>query len=196
MVKGLRGLFGAGILMVAAAGVAAAAQPVPEWMFLSPEQYQTHWGRPAPTDAKAVTEAMPGSVRVVRNPMRRQQGDGWATIKWDERDLRGVSTPVQEGNNFLGYAHYATEHNLTSSVPIHAAFQTHRPDKQSGARVEYTSLAVDRKGGVRLTVRVIVQAASSTDDRVHKVTDGKNIGVITAYCEGTNVCPGWVNAIR
>ncbi|MFE7742123.1 hypothetical protein [Nocardia sp. NPDC057455] len=196
MVSVLRGLFGAGVLVVTTAGVAAAAQPGSELVFLSPEQYQARWGKPAPAAADVVAEAGSGSVTVVRSPMRRQQGDGWAIIKWDERDLRGVSAPVREGNNFLGYAHYASEHNLTSRVPIHAAFQTHRPDKEFGARVEYTSLAVDNRGGVRLTVRVIVQAAGATDDRAHKVTDGKNIGVITAYCEGTNVCPGWVNTIR
>ncbi len=196
MVTLLRGLFGAGVLVITTAGVASATQPGPELVFLSPEQYHARWGRPAPTAAEAVAETGPRSATVVRSPMRRQQSDGWAIIKWDERDLRGVSTPVREGDNFLGYAHYAFEHNLTSRVPIHAAFQTHRPDKEFGARAEYTSLAVDNRGGVRLTVRVIVQAASATDDRVYKVTDGKNIGVITAYCEGTNSCPGWVNTIR
>ncbi|MGV9679945.1 hypothetical protein ACWDSJ_32085 [Nocardia sp. NPDC003482] len=191
----LQGLAGAGLLLLATAGTAAAAQVNSEFVFLSPEQYQARWGRLAPiteTIAPAPTGDRPD---VTRAPLHRQ-GDGWAVIKWDEHDLRGVSTPVREGNDVLGFAHYAFTHNLTSGVPIHAAFQTHKPDKELGARVEYTSLAVDQKGGVRLTVRVIVQAATATDDRIYRTTDGKNIGVITAYCEGMDVCPGWVNTVR
>jgi hypothetical protein len=195
MLSALRSLFGAGVLVVTAAGAAAGAQPGPELMFLSPEQYQVRWGRPTPTTAEVVDEVVAGPV-AVRIPLHQQQDDGWATIRWDESDLRGVSTPVREGNSSLGYAHYAFDHNLTSWVPIHAAFQTHHPDREMGAQIQYTSLAVDNSGGVRLTIRVIVQAATSTDDRAYRTTDGKNIGVITAYCEGMNVCPGWVNTVR
>jgi hypothetical protein len=120
----------------------------------------------------------------------------WNYIIWDEHDLRGTSTPVRYGNNDLGYVHYSGPHNLYSYNAIHAAFQTHNPDKASGAHLEYISLAVDpSNGSIHLVVRVIVQAASRTDDGRYQVSDGRNIGVITAYCEGGNVCPAWVNNI-
>lgn len=120
----------------------------------------------------------------------------WWTIIWDYKDLRGTTTPVRLGDNKLGYSHYAQRHNLTSSKPIKAAFQTHKPDKASGARLEYISWATDMSNGsVRLQVRVIVQAATRTDDGKYRTPDGKNVGVITAYCQGYNKCPAWVNKI-
>lgn len=109
-------------------------------------------------------------------------------------DLNGVYTPIRRGNSSFGYEHYAVQHNLTSPNPIHAAFQTHKPDVQLGAHLEYIALLTDTSNlNVKLTVRVIVQAASRTDDGAWKTPDGSNIGVITAYCQGYNVCPSWAN---
>ncbi len=164
-------------------------------MFLSPEQYVARFGRPVPMIVRTADHVSPTMAVLERFPLHQQPGAGWATIRWDEHDLRGVSTPVREGNGDLGFAHYAVSHNLTSGAPIHAAFQTHRPDKQFGAQLQYVSLATDNSGSVHVTVRVIVQAAIRTDDGKYRTADGKNIGVITAYCEGVNVCPGWVNTV-
>jgi len=189
------GVFTSTVLAVVTAAAVGAARPDIGLVFMSPEQYLARWGRPAPTGPDIAADAAREIVTKVYGPLHQQTGAGWAIIKWDEHDLRGVSTPVREGNSALGFAHYAFNHNLTSGAPIHAAFQTHRPDKEFGAHAEYTSLAVSNNGDVRLTIRVIVQTATSTDDRVYRTSDGKNIGVITAYCEGMNVCPGWVNSV-
>lgn len=117
-------------------------------------------------------------------------------VIWPFSDLNNVYTPIRRGNDAFGYNHYAFSHNLTSPNPLHAAFQTHTPDVSSGAHLEYVALATDpSNGNIYLTVRVVVQAASRTDDGVWRTPDGTNIGVITAYCEGYNVCPGWVNTI-
>jgi hypothetical protein len=111
-------------------------------------------------------------------------------------DLRGTYTPIRRGNGSFGYNHYAYSHNLTSPNPIHASFQTHTPAVSSGAHLEYIALATDpSNGNIYLTVRVVVQAASRTDDGAWQTPDGSNIGVITAYCQGVTLCPAWVNSI-
>jgi hypothetical protein len=110
-------------------------------------------------------------------------------------DLRGTYTPVRRGNSVFGYNHYAAQHNLYNANAIHAAFQTHHPDVDHGSHLEYISWLTDTSNGsIKLTVRVVVQAASRTDDGVYFTPDGKNIGVITAFCEGYNLCPAWVNS--
>jgi hypothetical protein len=193
-----RGLFVIAALAVSSAstpaGVAVAQEPAAELVFVSPEEYVSQWGRPAAAATRVSDVARPGRPVGVAGPWRHQQGD-WSTILWDESDLRGVSTPVRVGNVDLGYQHYAGPHNLTSRYPIHAAFQTHKPDKEFGAHLEYISWAVDSSGSVHLTVRVVVQAATRTDDGRYITHDGKNIGVITAYCEGYDRCPDWVNTL-
>lgn len=171
------------------AGVAVAEVPGMNLVFLSRAEYLTRWGTPA---GVGIAPRSAGTVEVAW-PVREKQSD-WSAILWDESDLRGVSTPVRIGNEAdLGWEHYAGRHNLTSRTPIHAAFQTHKPDKDLGARQEYISYAVDPKGRIHITIRVIVQAATRTDDRRYATSDGKNIGVITAYCEGYDRCPDWVN---
>ncbi|GAB1640695.1 hypothetical protein KRMM14A1259_11180 [Krasilnikovia sp. MM14-A1259] len=51
-------------------------------------------------------------------------------------------------------------------------------------------------GDVRAKVHILGQAASATEDRRWRTPDGNNIGVITAYCVGANVCPNWINDIK
>jgi hypothetical protein len=115
-------------------------------------------------------------------------------VIYNYSDLRGTYTPVRRGNADFGYNHYAAQHNLYNANAIHAAFQTHKPDVDQGAHVEYISLLTDMSNGnVELTVRVVVQAASRTDGK-YRTPDGTNIGVITAFCVNYNVCPQWVNA--
>ncbi|MDH6462282.1 hypothetical protein M2302_002460 [Micromonospora sp. A200] len=205
-------------LTPAVAVAAPADEPAPptdaQLAFLTPEQYEARWGASAagevsasmPSDAAdaAVPAGVVDSTAVTSEDRASapalDPGGGqdakWWTIIWDYKDLRGTTTPIRLGDSKLGYSHYAQRHNLTSSKPIKAAFQTHKPDKASGARLEYISWATDMSNGsVRLQVRVIVQAATRTDDGKYRTPDGKNVGVITAYCQGYNKCPAWVNKI-
>jgi hypothetical protein len=130
-------------LVPMSAGVAVAETPTTGLVFMSPEEYQLTWGRSAPT-AALVTDVsqLYEPVSAVESP-RQQQPHDWSVILWDESDLRGVSTPVRVGNDELGYQHYSIPHNLTSRVPIPAAFQTHKPDKEIGAHLEYVALVVE-----------------------------------------------------
>lgn len=186
-------------LVPMSAGVAVAETPATSLVFMSPEEYhQLKLGRSAATAVLVSSVSQlkePGSAVV---PLRQPPPDDWSMIKWDESDLRGVSTPVRLGDTVLGFRKYSTKHNLESRVPIHAAFQTHKPDKEIGAHLEYIAYAVKPDDlEIVLTVRVVVQAAARTEDGVYLATDGKNIGVITAFCEDVpdNVCPSWVNDI-
>ncbi len=190
LLRVLRGLFVIVALTVPmSAGVAVAEGPGTGLVFMARTEYLARWGTPQESKTRSA------EVVAVAWPMRQNRSD-WSTILWDESDLRGVSTPVRIGNEAdLGWEHYAGRHNLTSRTPIHAAFQTHKPDKDLGARQEYISYAVDPRGKIHITIRVIVQAATRTDDRRYTTGDGKNIGVITAYCEGYDRCPDWVNKV-
>jgi hypothetical protein len=195
---------------VSAAPATPSASAAPTVTFMSSEEYQQRWGRAAETQPLS---ALPATVRTesgntvsttastttIRRPMDPGGGGGdasWWVILWDERDLAGTGTPVRFGDSSLGYYHYSGPHNLTTYKPIHAAFQTHKPDYASGAHLEYNSLVVNRQNAqIYLQVKVIVQAATRTDDGVYYTPDGKNIGVITAYCVNFDPCPGWVNSV-
>lgn len=111
-------------------------------------------------------------------------------------NLRGTHTPTRWGNGDLGYAHFSGPHNLTSHKPIRAAFQTRNPDVNQGAHLEYITYAVNTSdASIKKVVRVVVQAARQTDDGRWRTLDGSYIGVITAFCQGSTLCPNWVNTI-
>jgi hypothetical protein len=171
--------------------------------FMSREQYLQEFG--LPESAQLQTSKLPDNFRVQPNVTAFPAipadppggGDApWWTIVWPDQDLRGTGTPTRLGNGSLGYLHYAQPHNLYTRTPIHASFQTHSPAVSQGAHVEYIALAVNpNNGAIYLTVRVVVQAATRTDDGAYTTPDGQNIGVITAYCEGYTLCPDWVNSL-
>jgi len=172
---------------IAAASPFRSTPPVDasKLVWLTPEQHA------ALLAATAASGAGPSSVMHPNDPPSSPY-----YVIFPYSDLRGTYTPIRRGNNSFGYNHYAYSHNLTSPNPIHAAFQTHNPDVSRGAHLEYISYATDpSNGNVYLTVRVVVQAASRTDDGVWQTPDGTNIGVITAYCQSYDVCPDWVNGV-
>ncbi|WP_280474599.1 hypothetical protein [Nocardia asiatica] len=106
-----------------------------------------------------------------------------------------MTIPIRSGNADLGFDHYAQKHNLTKHYVIQHTIRTAKP-KTSGARVEYLVeyKHAKRRGEVddRVTLHIVAQAATRTDDGIYKTPDNKNIGVITAYCEGRNTCPDWL----
>jgi uncharacterized lipoprotein YbaY len=195
------------------AASAAHAAPVtntsvPTVTFMSPDQYSQQWALPPSasvkitkipdvfrTDSGTIVTAA-GSPIALLDPPGGGGTASWQTIEWDEHDLRGVGTPTRLGNSSLGYNHFAKPHNLYTHKPITASFQTHKPDVDSGAHVEYIAWAVNTSdGSIKAQVRVVVQAATRTDDGKWQTNDGKNIGVITAYCQGVTLCPNWINSI-
>jgi hypothetical protein len=129
-------------------------------------------------------------------------GDGggpslWFEILWQQTDKKGRTIPTRYGNSALGFSHYADNHNLYSSAPFKVISHTTNPYKISGAHIEYQALAVQTgNASIKMKIRIVAQAATSTDDRRWKTSDGKYIGTITAYCEGVTKCPAWVNALK
>jgi hypothetical protein len=120
----------------------------------------------------------------------------WWVIEYDFHDLAGRNLPVRLGNGSLGYVHYAHAHNLYSFEPIHASLQTHTPDKHSGAHLEYLALLTQLpSGAIYARVRNVAQNSTLTADRAYQTPDGKPVGTITAYCDGTanNACPNAVD---
>ncbi|MEU1549645.1 hypothetical protein [Nocardia sp. NPDC005745] len=113
----------------------------------------------------------------------------------EANDANEATIPIRAGNADLGFDHYAQKHNLTKYYVIQHAIRTAKP-KTSGARVEYLVeyKHAKSKGKVddRVTLHIVAQAATRTDDGRYKTPDNKNIGVITAYCEGRNTCPDWL----
>lgn len=164
-----------------------AAAETPDVVYLSNEQYEAARSGRWPTDLPMPTDCR-GAIA----------GD-WSAIKWEEKDLRGIDIPIRKGDSALGYSHYSGKHNLCTREPVAAAFRTRKPDKDLGARQEYVTYVVERPSNkLHLTIRVIVQAASSTDDRRYRTEDRRNVGLITAYCENVpqNRCPQWVDEAR
>lgn len=119
----------------------------------------------------------------------------WSDILAEATDTDKVNIPIRVGNADLGFEHYAQNHNLTRYYVIQHAIRSAKP-KTSGARVEYLVeyKHAKSKGNVddRVTLHIIAQAATRTDDGKYKTPDNKNIGVITAYCEGRDRCPDWL----
>ena len=139
---------------------------------------------PGPSAARAATvgELRPGSP--TSSPY---------SILWDYSDEDGTETPIRRGNSEWGYTHYSGKHNLYTPGPIAAALRD-EPYSQSGARLQYRAYLTDLSTGkILVTVRVVVQAATRTADGRFTMPDGKFVGVITAFCEGSNVCPELVN---
>jgi hypothetical protein len=88
---------------------------------------------------------------------------------------------------------HAHAHNLYSFEPLNASLQTHTADVEMGAHLEYLALLTTRPAGpIFARVRNVVEAAKHTADNTFQTADGKNIGTITAYFDGTNVCPNQV----
>lgn len=121
----------------------------------------------------------------------------WWEILWQQTDKRGRNIPTRYGNSALGFSHYADNHNLYTSAPFKVISNTTKPYYESGAKIEYLALAVQTgNASIKMKILIAAQAATSTDDRKWKTSDGKYIGTITAYCMGVTKCPNWVNALK
>ncbi|MEO3972475.1 hypothetical protein [Streptomyces sp. CAU 1734] len=111
-------------------------------------------------------------------------------VKCEETDPDDRAIPTRTGNHELGWSHFSGKHNIKKCKIVNAALAG-RVDKKNGARLEYWAHAIN--GGRQVKIVVIVQYARKTADGVYDAGRGQKIGVITAYCKGTNRCPDWVN---
>ena len=120
----------------------------------------------------------------------------WHTVMWSDTDKKGVYVPTRFGDSKLGYSHYASRHNLTTSAPFRVIRNTTRAAVDQGAHKEYKAVVTQRGNlRIKMTIIMVVQAASRTDDGKYRTPDGKNVGTITAYCKDRAKCPSWVNQL-
>ncbi|MEU6827354.1 hypothetical protein ABZ894_01760 [Nocardia beijingensis] len=143
----------------------------------------------------ALLTALIAALGVATLPVGFASAANWSDILAEATDANKVTIPIRAGDADLGFDHYAQKHNLTKYYVIQHTIRTAKP-KGSGARVEYLVEYKHAKsrGKVddRVTLHIVAQAATRTDDGRYKTPDNKNIGVITAYCEGRNTCPDWL----
>ncbi|MFJ1455620.1 hypothetical protein [Nocardia sp. N2S4-5] len=119
----------------------------------------------------------------------------WSDVMVRQTDAHGYDIALRKGDENLGYRHYADNHNLHSTAAIKYVLKGSLIVDQ-GAHREYVADFKDSKTGrVYVRVRVVVQAASQTDDRQYAVNDDY-IGVITAFCEGMQRCPNSIDRLR
>ena len=106
------------------------------------------------------------------------------------RDEQGVEVPIRNGDETLGFAKACTKHNFCSLMAMSSTIRG-SGDKQSpeGPRVVYRGHVVG--DGYDVVLRVVVD--TSTFSRRGAPLDGRPIGVITAYCEGSLRCPDVLN---
>ncbi|WP_246212362.1 hypothetical protein [Streptomyces abyssomicinicus] len=118
-------------------------------------------------------------------------GPAWdKTVKCRQKDWDGRMIATRAGNTELGWKHFSGPHNIKKCRIVNAAIDG-KPDRKSGARLEYWAYAWS--GNRRVQVVVIAQHARKTADARYDAGPGQTIGVITAYCKGMNRCPSWLN---
>ncbi|MFF8646608.1 hypothetical protein ACF062_38345, partial [Streptomyces sp. NPDC015345] len=93
-------------------------------------------------------------------------------------------------NSELGWKHFSGSHNIKKCSVVNTALKNH-PVSRAGSRLTYEGFVVGEEGHIK--VIAIVQYARKTSDGRYDAGRGEKIGVITAYCEGVNKCPAWVN---
>jgi hypothetical protein len=205
---------------LAVAPQAASSAPIPTVKFMSPDEYrafyQAKFGTTAPANPAAsgyagLVRSENGTVidtRVAAGSSGGAQGatgvtsfdpspgGSWSSILWSDTDRKGRTIPTRQGDSSIGYNHYVIPHNLYTSAPFRVIRNTRNAYIEQGAHLEYRALLTNlSNGSVVITVRMVAQAATRTDDGRYVSLDGKYMGTITAYCEGVTLCPSWVNSI-
>ncbi|URN14756.1 MULTISPECIES: hypothetical protein [Streptomyces] len=110
--------------------------------------------------------------------------------KCEQKDGDGRAVPTRFGNGELGWNHFSGKHNIKKCKVVNGPLNG-KPDKVSGARLEYRGHAVN--GGRQVKIVAVVQYAQRTADRRYSAGAGRKIGAITACCQGMNKCPNWIN---
>lgn len=112
-------------------------------------------------------------------------------------DQQGRDWPTRSGNDQLGWAHFSgpspNGHNLYSEGIIIETYQGN-PDVQEGSHFEFPGVVTDGNN-VYVHIRVVAEENDITADSVWLTPDGRPVGTITAFCEGYDDCPDWVNSV-
>ncbi|MGH4031384.1 hypothetical protein ACQB60_20895 [Actinomycetota bacterium Odt1-20B] len=120
-----------------------------------------------------------------------QAAPAWdKSVKCQREDPDNRVIPTRVGNGALGWRHFSGPHNIKKCSVVNTALKN-SPVAKDGARLTYEGFVVGE--GRHIKVIAIVQYARRTSDRQYDAGAGQRIGVITAYCDGMNRCPNWVN---
>lgn len=114
------------------------------------------------------------------------------TEKCQQEDWDGRKVPTRIGNSDLGWAHFSNNHNIRTCRIVNAALNGTADKNDGKGGLEYWGYAFD---GKHPQVKIIVKAQVTrrSQNRLYDAGKGQMIGVITAYCNGMNKCPGWMN---
>ncbi|MGC5343190.1 hypothetical protein [Streptomyces sp. DT171] len=112
-------------------------------------------------------------------------------VKCNATDPDGRRIPTRTGNGELGWNHFSGKHNIKKCALVDIPLGSNA-DKVDGSNIQYWGWASNRAHG---RVKLVVKAryARKTDDGRYDAGRGSVIGVITAYCNGMQKCPDWVN---
>ncbi|WEV26208.1 hypothetical protein OYE22_14110 [Streptomyces sp. 71268] len=113
------------------------------------------------------------------------------STKCSATDPDGRTIPTRVGNGELGWNHFSGKHNIKKCALVDVPLQGD-VDKKNGADLQYWGWVSNRAYG---RVKVVVKAryARKTADGRYDAGPGQVVGVITAYCNGMQKCPHWVN---
>ncbi|MEV0091433.1 hypothetical protein [Streptomyces sp. NPDC050738] len=121
-----------------------------------------------------------------------EAGPYWnKSVKCNATDPDGRHVPTRVGNGELGWNHFSGKHNIKKCAIANIPIQGN-VDSVHGANIQYWGWASNRAYG-RVKLIVKVRYARKTDDGRYDAGRGNVVGVITAYCNGMQKCPNWVN---
>ncbi len=103
----------------------------------------------------------------------------------------------QGGDTGANYNHASVDHNLCNLNAFYSMFTyNHRGPLHNGIpyRFEYDTLVVDNNLDVEQ--QIDGSASAATHGFGDNTPDGREFGMVTAYCLGYTRCPAWVNAVH
>ncbi|MGW9452430.1 hypothetical protein [Streptomyces sp. NPDC055632] len=113
------------------------------------------------------------------------------SIKCSAADPDGRKILTRVDNGELGWNHLSGKHNIKKYALVDILLQGN-VDRVSGADIQYWGRATNRAYGlVKLIVKV--RYTRKTAHGRYDAVPGPVVGVITAYCNGMQKCPHWVN---
>lgn len=169
---------------------------------LSYEQYVNLYGAP-PADADSAGSDSADAVETAMDletslyntvgdtPTGPEEGQAtpWDTVLTSTRTWEGKYAPTRYGTQRLAWAKACGKHNVCNYRLFNTAYQGYCKEP-SGSRCVYIALVL-YNGKVVQKIRVIHD--SNNYSQYGRTRDGREVGTITAYCEGLKRCPAYVN---
>lgn len=112
-------------------------------------------------------------------------------------DQDGWDIPLRQGQNVapvFGIAHGGIKHGISSPPNITAVIQLGAKDLERGPENPTYRLEAYNTDDPEQRETVVVGAFTGNIlEPIGPTPDGRAVGLITAYCQGKERCPGWVD---